>query len=70
AELRFDHASGLYAALNTEYASRIAVDYANSYWADSHVIFGSRIATACRPAGPRLPGPSCASIMHPACTRH
>ena len=43
AELRFDHASGLYAALNTEYASRIAVDYANSYWADSHVIFGSRI---------------------------
>jgi len=43
AELRFDHASGLYAALNTEYASRIAVDYANSYWADSHVIFGTRI---------------------------
>lgn len=43
AELRFDHASGLYAALNTEYASRIAVDYANSYWADSHFIFGSRI---------------------------
>ncbi len=43
AELRFDHASGLYAALNSEYASRIAVDYANSYWADSHVIFGSRI---------------------------
>ena len=24
-------------------AARIAVDYANSYWADSHVIFGSRI---------------------------
>ncbi|MEW6384320.1 MAG: TonB-dependent receptor, partial [Pseudomonadota bacterium] len=43
AELRFDHASGLYAALNSEYASRIAVDYANSYWADSHVIFGSHI---------------------------
>ena len=42
-ELRFDHGSGFYAALNTEYASRIAVDYANSFWADSRAIFGSRI---------------------------
>lgn len=43
AELRYQHPSGLYAGVNTEYASRIAVDYANSYWADSHLIFGTRI---------------------------
>lgn len=42
-ELRYQHPSGLYAGVNTEYASRIAVDYANSYWADSHLIFGTRI---------------------------
>jgi iron complex outermembrane receptor protein len=42
-ELRYDHPSGLYAALNTEYASKMAVDYANSFWADSHVIFGTRV---------------------------
>ena len=43
AELRYDHASGVYAALNTEYASRVFVDYANSVRADSHLIFGSRV---------------------------
>jgi TonB dependent receptor. len=43
AQLRFDHASGLYAAINTDYASRMAVDYANSFWADSRVLLGSRI---------------------------
>lgn len=42
AELRYDHPAGFYAGLNTEYASRIAVDYANSFYADSHVIFGAR----------------------------
>jgi len=42
AELRYTHPSGLHAALNTEYASEMAVDYANSAWADSHVIFGAR----------------------------
>jgi len=41
-ELRYDHGSGFYAALNTEYASKMFVDYANSFSADSHVIFGSR----------------------------
>ena len=43
AELRYDHASGLYAALNTEYASKVFVDYANSFRADGHLIFGSRV---------------------------
>ena len=43
AELRYDHSSGLYAALNTEYASKTFVDYANSFEADSHVIFGTRL---------------------------
>ena len=43
AELRYDHSSGLYAALNTEYASKMFVDYANSFEADSHVIFGTRL---------------------------
>lgn len=42
-ELRYDHPSGAYAALNAEYASKMAVDYANSFWADAHVIFGARI---------------------------
>ena len=42
AELRYDHGSGLYASINTEYASRMFVDYANSYRADSHLVFGSR----------------------------
>ncbi|MEN5264335.1 TonB-dependent receptor [Stenotrophomonas sp. TWI587] len=43
AELRYDHPVGFYAGLNTEYASKMFVDYANSLAADSHVIFGTRI---------------------------
>ncbi len=43
AELRYDRAGGAYAALTTEYASRMAVDYANSVYADSHLIFGTRL---------------------------
>ncbi|WP_261996949.1 TonB-dependent receptor [Stenotrophomonas sp. Ste96] len=43
AELRYDHPAGVYAGLNTEYASKMFVDYANSMAADSHVIFGTRI---------------------------
>ncbi|MBN6152532.1 TonB-dependent receptor [Xanthomonas sp. AmX2] len=43
AELRYDHRSGLYAALDTEYASKMAVDYANSAHADGHLIFGTRL---------------------------
>ncbi len=43
AELRYDHLTGFYAALNTEYASAMFVDYANSVRADSHAIVGSRV---------------------------
>jgi len=43
AELRYDHPAGFYAGLNTEYASKMFVDYANSMAADRHVIFGTRI---------------------------
>ncbi len=43
AELRYDHPTGWYAALNTEAASKMAVDYANSFWADSHAIVGTRV---------------------------
>jgi iron complex outermembrane receptor protein len=42
-ELRYAHPSGVYAAINSEYASKMAVDYANSYYADSHLIFGTRL---------------------------
>ncbi|MFI8572968.1 TonB-dependent receptor family protein [Stenotrophomonas bentonitica] len=42
-ELRYDHPAGFYAGLNTEYASKMFVDYANSYSAESHVIFGTRV---------------------------
>ncbi|MEB1529407.1 TonB-dependent receptor family protein [Xanthomonas sp. WHRI 7945] len=42
AELRYAHGAGAYAALSTEYASKMAVDYANSVYADSHLIVGSR----------------------------
>ncbi|MGV8958851.1 MAG: TonB-dependent receptor family protein [Stenotrophomonas sp.] len=43
AELRYQHPSGLYAGLTTEYASKMAVDYANTFYADSHLIFGTRL---------------------------
>lgn len=43
AELRYDHPAGFYVGLNTEYASKMFVDYANSYSAESHVIFGTRV---------------------------
>lgn len=43
AELRHAHPSGVYAALNTEYASNMAVDYGNSFYADARVIFGARV---------------------------
>lgn len=43
AELRYEHPTGLYAALNSEYVSKMAVDYANTMSADSHLIFGSRL---------------------------
>jgi iron complex outermembrane receptor protein len=46
AELRYDHPSGVYAGLNTQYASKVAVDYANSYYADAYAIFGATLGYA------------------------
>lgn len=46
AELRYDHPSGFYAGLNTQYASRVAVDYANSYYADAYATFGATLGYA------------------------
>lgn len=45
-ELRFDAASGLYAAVNAEYASRMPVDYANSFFADARWVFGAELGYA------------------------
>ncbi|OEC34538.1 iron complex outermembrane recepter protein [Pseudomonas cuatrocienegasensis] len=46
AELRHDFPSGFYAGLNTQYASKVAVDYANSYYADAYVTFGATLGYA------------------------
>ncbi|MGP0170398.1 TonB-dependent receptor family protein [Pseudomonas sp. NCHU5208] len=43
AELRYDHPSGFYAGLNSQYASKVAVDYANSYYADAYTTFGATL---------------------------
>lgn len=40
AQLKLAHPSGVYAQINTEYASKIAVDYANSFYADAYQIWG------------------------------
>ncbi|WP_277373369.1 TonB-dependent receptor [Pseudomonas sp. AA-38] len=46
AELRYDHPSGFYAGLNSQYASKVAVDYANSYHADAYATFGATLGYA------------------------
>lgn len=46
AEVRYDHPSGLYAGVNTQYASKVAVDYANSYYADAYATFGATLGYA------------------------
>ncbi|MCW2272225.1 TonB-dependent receptor family protein [Pseudomonas sp. JUb96] len=43
AELRFDLPSGLYAGLNTQMASKVQVDYANSYPSDAYAVFGATL---------------------------
>lgn len=43
AELRFDLPSGLYAGINTQMASKVQVDYANSYPADAYAILGATL---------------------------
>ncbi len=46
AELRYSLPNGFYAGLNTQYASKVAVDYANSYYADAYAIFGATLGYA------------------------
>ncbi|MGC5703354.1 TonB-dependent receptor [Pseudomonas sp. NFXW11] len=42
-ELRYDWPLGFFAALNTQLVSRVAVDYANSYYADPYALFGATL---------------------------
>ena len=46
AELRYSLPNGVYTSLNTEHVSRIAVDYANSYYAAPYTLFGARVGYA------------------------
>ncbi|AHF67842.1 TonB-dependent receptor family protein [Pseudomonas cichorii] len=46
AELRYSHPTSFYVGLNTEHASKIAVDYANSYYADSYTLLGATLGYA------------------------
>ncbi|MDM3887186.1 TonB-dependent receptor [Pseudomonas sp. BCRC 81390] len=43
AELRHDWPSGFYAGINTQLASKVQVDYANSYHADAYALLGARL---------------------------
>lgn len=42
-ELRYDWPLGFFAALNTQLVSKVAVDYANSYYADPYALFGATL---------------------------
>jgi iron complex outermembrane receptor protein len=42
-ELRYDLPQGFFAALNTQWVSKVAVDYANSYYADPYALFGATL---------------------------
>nr|WP_050577192.1 TonB-dependent receptor [Pseudomonas cremoricolorata] len=42
-EVRYDWVNGVYAALNTQLASKVNVDYANSRHADAYATFGARL---------------------------
>ena len=42
-ELRYDWTQGFFAALNTQLVSKVAVDYANSYYADPYALFGATL---------------------------
>lgn len=43
AEVRYDWPGGFYAGLNTQMASKVQVDYANSYHADAYALLGARL---------------------------
>ncbi|WP_460125774.1 TonB-dependent receptor family protein [Pseudomonas sp. S2_C03] len=42
-ELRYDWPQGFFAAINTQWVSKVAVDYANSYYADPYALFGATL---------------------------
>ncbi|KAB0495803.1 TonB-dependent receptor family protein [Pseudomonas vancouverensis] len=42
-ELRYDWAQGFFAGVNTQLVSKVAVDYANSYYADPYALFGATL---------------------------
>ena len=42
-ELRYDWPQGFFAAVNTQWVSKVAVDYANSYYADPYALFGATL---------------------------
>jgi iron complex outermembrane receptor protein len=42
-ELRYDWPQGFFAAVNTQLVSKVAVDYANTYYADPYALFGARL---------------------------
>ncbi|MDF0730117.1 TonB-dependent receptor [Pseudomonas entomophila] len=46
AEFRYSLPNGFYAGLNTEYSSRLPVDYANSFYAASYTLLGARVGYA------------------------
>ena len=46
AQVRLDHPSGFYAGLNTQMASKVQVDYANSYQADAYALLGATFGYA------------------------
>ncbi|NMY05644.1 TonB-dependent receptor [Pseudomonas sp. WS 5059] len=43
AQLRYSHPSGFFSSLNGEYSSRVAVDYANSYYASAYGLLGATL---------------------------
>ncbi len=43
AEVRYDHPQGFYIGLNTQVASEVEVDYANSYTADAYALLGATL---------------------------
>ncbi|MBT2372321.1 TonB-dependent receptor family protein [Pseudomonas fluorescens] len=43
AQLRYSHPAGFYTSLNGEHSSRVAVDYANSYYAAAYTLLGATV---------------------------
>ena len=41
AQVRYSHPTGFYTSLNTEHSSKVAVDYANSFYAASYTLLGA-----------------------------